>query len=84
MGIGSILFLVVLVFAVLTFIYLLVKTASQWGILHSILLTTLFIECWVFLVMVAGVQHVRVPATKAAFDSAKRAIEAEKQTVLKQ
>lgn len=80
MGIGSILFLVVLVFSAFFFIYLLVKTASRWGILHSILVTTLFIECWVFLVMVAGVQDVRVPATKAAFTESKRANEAEKRT----
>lgn len=80
MGLGSILFLVVLVFSAFFFIYLLVKTASRWGILHSILVTTLFIECWVFLVMVAGVHDVRVPATKAAFTEAKRAADAEKRT----
>ncbi len=80
MGLGSILFLVVLVFAAIAFIFLLVKTASRWGILHSILVTTLFIQCWVFLVMTAGVQYVRVPATKAVFDQSKRADTAEDRT----
>ncbi|GAB5405616.1 MAG: hypothetical protein Aurels2KO_38470 [Aureliella sp.] len=84
MGLGSILFLVVLVVAVIAFIFLLVKTASRWGILHSILLTTLFIQCWVFLVMTAGVQYVRVPATEAAFKQQERADKAEKLTIEKQ
>ncbi len=66
MGLGSILFLVVLVLTLIAFIYLLVVTARGWGVLHSILLCCVFIESWVFLVMTAGVHNVRVPATRAA------------------
>lgn len=80
MGLGSILFLVVAIISLIAFIYLVVLTAKSWGVLHTLLLCCLFIECWVFLFMTAGVQDVRVPATKAAFEQAKKADAAELRT----
>lgn len=66
MGLGGILILLLLLVSLIVFIYLIVMTARGWGVLHTILLCTLFIECWVFLVLAAGVQDSRVRYTKAA------------------
>ncbi len=66
MGLGQILFVVVLLIFLSAFIFFLVKTFRAWGILHTLLLCVLFIESWVFLYMSAGVQFERVRATRDA------------------
>ncbi len=48
MSLGGILILVLLVVSLFVFIYLIVITSKSWGILQTILLCFLFIECWVF------------------------------------
>jgi len=67
MGLGQILFLLVILIALTLFIVFLVKTARHWGVWHSILLSVLFIESWVFLYFTAGVQYERVRATRDAY-----------------
>lgn len=66
MGLGLILFILVLLVFLTAFIVFLVKSARQWGALHIVLLSFLFIESWVFLYFTAGVQHERVRATRDA------------------
>lgn len=80
MSLGGILILVVLLIALIAFIYLIVKTARGWGILHTLLLCTLFIECWVFMVFSAGVQATRVRFTEQAAKQQDRARNAVEQT----
>ncbi len=67
MGLGGILILLLLLVSLIVFIYVLVVSARGWGWLHSILLSFLFIECWVLLIFSAGVQYRRVTATEEAF-----------------
>ncbi len=67
MGLGGILILLLLLVSLIVFIYVLVVTARGWGVLHSILLSCLFIECWVLIVFSAGVHYRRVRATEQAF-----------------
>jgi hypothetical protein len=67
MGLGLIIFILVILVALTCFIVFLVKTARYWGVLHSILLCVLFIESWVFLYFTAGVQYERVRATRDAY-----------------
>ena len=64
MTLGGILILVLLVISLFVFIYLLVITARSWGVLQSILLTFLFIECWTFLIFAAGVLDRRLAMLK--------------------
>jgi hypothetical protein len=66
MGLGGILILLLLLVSLIVFIYIIVMTAKGWGVLHTILLCILFIECWVFMVFAAGVQDRRVRYTKEA------------------
>ena len=73
MGLGGILVLLALLVTLIVFIYLLVLTARGWGVLHTVMLCFLFIECWVFMFLTAGVHYERVRATKAAFAAAKDA-----------
>ncbi len=66
MGLGGILILLLLLVSLIVFIYVLVVSARGWGWLHSILLSFLFIECWVLIVFSAGVHYRRVNATQEA------------------
>lgn len=75
MGLGGILILLLLLVSLIVFIYVLVVSARGWGWLHSILLSFLFIECWVLLIFSAGVHYRRVTATEDAY---KNRVEAEK------
>ena len=50
MGLGGILILLLLLVSLIVFIYVLVVSARGWGWLHSILLSFLFIECWVLVI----------------------------------
>ncbi len=76
MGLGGILILLLLLVSLIVFIYFIVMTARGWGVLHTILLCTLFIECWVFMVFAAGVQDRRVRYTKEAQLAQKKAEDA--------
>ena len=67
MSLGLIIFLLLILISLTFFIVFIVKTARQWGALHIILLSILFIESWVFLYFTAGVQYERVRATRDAF-----------------
>ncbi|MEZ6138313.1 MAG: hypothetical protein R3C53_25805 [Pirellulaceae bacterium] len=80
MGLGAILILLLLIVSLIVFIYIIVMTARGWGVLHTILLCTLFIECWVFMVFSAGVQYRRVRHTRDAFQAQKQADEAAAET----
>lgn len=80
MGLGGILVSVAIFFSVLAFGYLIFKSAAGWGVLHAILICTLFIECWVFLFFAAGVQGFRVKHTKAAAENIQKAEEAAQRT----
>lgn len=80
MGLGGILILLLLIVSLIVFIYIIVMTARNWGVLHTILLCTLFIECWVFMVFAAGVQSKRVKYTRDAAVAIKRAEEAAART----
>ncbi|MCC7339378.1 MAG: flagellar FliJ family protein [Pirellulaceae bacterium] len=68
MGLGGILILLLLLVSLIVFIYVLVVSARGWGWLHSILLSFLFIECWVLLIFSAGVHYRRVTATEEAYN----------------
>jgi uncharacterized coiled-coil protein SlyX len=70
-----------LLVSLIVFIYIIVVTARGWGVLHTILLCTLFIECWVFIAFSAGVHYRRVRATEAAFKAQEAAEAAEARTV---
>lgn len=67
--------LVVIVISLFVFIYLIVKTARSWGILHTLLLSVLFIECWTFMYYTANVLDRRLTSlreyTKTRDDLAK-------------
>lgn len=84
MGLGGILILLLLLVSLIVFIYVLVVSARGWGWLHSILLSFLFIECWVLLIFSAGVHYRRVTATEEAFNNREAAEKAllETQTLL--
>ena len=66
MSLGGILFILAVLISLILFIVFVVKTARAWGALHIVLLSVLFIECWVFMVFTAGVHQERVKATIAA------------------
>lgn len=84
MTLGGIIILLVLVASLIIFVYLLVLTARGWGVLHTLLLSFLFIECWVFMVFSAGVLNRRVgwleQATKLEEKANKSEAETEKLT----
>ncbi|MCA9133763.1 MAG: hypothetical protein KDA45_11435 [Planctomycetales bacterium] len=80
MGLGGILILLLLLVSLVVFIYVLVQTARGWGVLHSILLSFLFIECWVFIVFSAGVHSRRVGSTEQAFKAREEAATATQTT----
>ena len=60
MTLGGIVILLLLVASLIIFIYLIVISARGWGALHTVMLSFLFIECWVFMIFSAGVLHRRV------------------------
>jgi len=60
---GMLIWATVLV-SLIVFIVLLVKAFKSWGVVHTILLTVLFIEAWTFLFFVGGVAHQRIAYTK--------------------
>ncbi len=60
---GMLIWATVLV-SLIVFIVLLVKAFKSWGVVHTILLTILFIEAWTFLFFVGGVAHYRIVYTK--------------------
>ncbi len=76
MGLDGILILLLLLVSLIVFIYVLVVTARGWGVLHSILLSCLFIECWVMIIFTAGVHYRRVNATEEAFKNQQAAEQA--------
>lgn len=76
MGLGLILFSLTILIALTFFIVFIVKTARQWGALHVILLSILFIESWVFLYFTAGVQYERVRATRDTYKFREEAVAA--------
>ena len=82
MGLGGILILLLLLVSLIVFVYVLVLTARSWGVLHSILLSILFIECWVFLFFSANVQSTRVRYTREAWQNKKQAEEAMAKTAV--
>ena len=73
MGLSGILFILVLLIFLTVFIVMIVKSARAWGALNIVLLSILFIQCWVFMVFTAGVHHERVRATKDAHTQRERA-----------
>ncbi len=60
---GMLIWATVLV-SLIVFIVLLVKSFKSWGVVHTILLTILFIEAWTFIFFVGGVAHYRIRYTK--------------------
>ena len=61
---GMLIWAVVLV-SLIVFIVLLVKSFHSWGVVHTILLSILFIESWVFIFFAGSVSQQRVAFTKA-------------------
>lgn len=51
--------------SLIAFIVFLVKGFKQWGVWMTICFVVLFIECWTFLVITAGVNKARLAATKS-------------------
>lgn len=80
MTLGGILILLLLLVSLIVFVYIIVVSARGWGVLHTILLCTLFIECWVFMVFAAGVQARRVKYTADADKNQKAAAAAAAET----
>ena len=72
MGLGGILFILAVLVSLILFIVFIVKAARAWGAFQIVLLSIIFIECWVFMVFTAGVHQERVLATVAASKEAKR------------
>lgn len=72
MGLGGILFILAVLVSLILFIVFIVKAARAWGAFQIVLLSIIFIECWVFMVFTAGVHQERVMATVAASKEAKR------------
>jgi len=61
---GMLIWAAVLV-SLIVFIVLLVKCFASWGLVHTILLSILFIECWTFIFLSANVAYQRLGYTKA-------------------
>ena len=64
MEISGMLIWALVLISLIVFIVLLVKSFKSWGVVHTILLSILFIECWTFLFFAAGVAHRRLELTK--------------------
>lgn len=73
MGLGGILFILAVLVSLILFIVFVVKTARELGPFHIVMMSLLFVECWVFMVFVSGVQLSRVRATKEAKKETDRA-----------
>ena len=80
MGLGGILVIAALVLSLFIFGFLIFKSAGTFGVLHSILVCILFIECWVFMIFAAGVQGTRVKFTKLAFQNEQKLKAADEST----
>jgi hypothetical protein len=80
MTLGGIVILLLLVVSLIIFIYLIVISARGWGVLHTLLLCFLFIECWVFMIFSAGVLHRRVGWLEQAAKLETKAVKAEEET----
>ena len=80
MTLGGIVILLLLVVSLIIFIYLIVISARGWGVLHTVMLCFLFIECWVFMVFTAGVLHRRVGWLEQAFKLETKTVKAEADT----
>jgi hypothetical protein len=61
---GMLIWAVVLV-SLIVFIVLLVKSFQSWGVVHTLLLSILFIECWTFIFFAGSVSQQRLAFTKA-------------------
>ncbi len=84
MNLGGIIILLVLLISLIAFIYIIVKSARGWGGLHVTLLCILFIECWTFMFLAAGVQDTRVRFTEQAHVNRERAEDAADETIDRQ
>ena len=60
---GMLIWLMVLV-SLIVFIVLMVKAFKSWGVVHTILLSILFIESWTFIFFTAGLARGRIAFTK--------------------
>jgi hypothetical protein len=60
---GMLIWAVVLI-SLIVFIILLVKSFKSWGVVHTVLLSILFIESWTFLFLAAAVNFKRLTLTK--------------------
>ncbi len=76
MTLGGIIALLLLLVSLIVFIYVIAKSARTWGVLHTILLCFLFIECWGFMFVSAGVQYRRVSGVARADKAQKDAAQA--------
>ncbi len=65
MEISGMLIWAMVLISLVVFIILLVKAFKSWGVVHTILLSILFIECWTFLFFAGGVAHYRIALTKS-------------------
>ncbi|MCA9195368.1 MAG: hypothetical protein KDB03_26535 [Planctomycetales bacterium] len=81
MSIGGIVVWLLVLVSLILFIYMVVKTAGNWGVLNTIMLCLLFIEVWVFLFMTAGVYENRIQATKRADTAVKNLAAAEERLI---
>ncbi|MCC6510095.1 MAG: hypothetical protein IT423_13395 [Pirellulaceae bacterium] len=79
MSLGGILILVLLVISLFVFIYLIVITARSWGVLHTVLLCFLFIECWTFLFFSARALDKRLAMLKDYSTTAKNVAQLKKE-----
>jgi hypothetical protein len=77
MTLGGIVILLLLVASLIIFIYLIVISARGWGVLHTVMLCFLFIECWVFMIFTAGVLHRRVGWLEQAHKLEEKTLKAE-------
>ena len=80
MTLGGIVILLLLVVSLIIFIYLIVISARGWGVLHTVMLCFLFIECWVFMIFTAGVLHRRVGWLEQAAKLETKTVQAEADT----
>ena len=81
MDILGILFLVVLILSIFAFGFFLYKSASSWGVLHSLLISFLFLESIAFLVASAGVLQRRGGWVRLHDSLSKKVVDAQKESV---
>jgi uncharacterized coiled-coil protein SlyX len=79
MGLGGILVIVAILVTLILFVLFVVKNAKLWGAWQIVVMSILFIECWVFLISTAFVHDQRVRATWDAFKEKARAEKAVKE-----